>query len=251
MKKNGIIWAIESLIVLLLAVVIACFVSDSRRGHDRTPIQSMRLIEELGLYFGVREVRLNGYDGVGVWRTVFSSSQEKLLDPVSCSFMCNTDSTFIRPRVLKEYDRVLRFCRLDSTLVCIVSSKVKYRSNEIPVITYDDEGYFQWKGEKRWLMNCPFVGVYYSPLPKPGIIHWYPYDPEMDNWYSELLMTDAADTVSYVDLMREHGKNDYPSPGYHRSTLRQNGGFDYRDGKWIPREFSTTVIPVRDMNGQN
>lgn len=90
-KKNGIIWAIESLIVLLLAVVIACFVSDSRRRHDRTPIQSMRLIEELGLYFGVREVRLNGYDGVGVWRTVFSSSQEKLLDPVSCSFMCNTE----------------------------------------------------------------------------------------------------------------------------------------------------------------
>ena len=225
MKKNGIIWAIESLIVLLLAVVIACFVSDSRRGHDRTPIQSMRLIEELGLYFGVREVRLNGYDGVGVWRTVFSSSHEKLLDPVSCSFMCNTDSTFIRPRVLKEYDRVLRFCRLDSTLVCIVSSKVKYRSNEIPVITYDDEGYFQWKGEKRWLMDCPFVGVYYSPLPKPGIIHWYPYDPEMDNWYSELLMTDAADTVSYVDLILHRVTIDQPCAKTEDLTIGMENGF--------------------------
>ncbi|MBQ4290746.1 MAG: hypothetical protein II719_06075 [Clostridia bacterium] len=176
MKRESFFFVCVFSIGLMLIASIVLFLRNPPQ-DDGIPPASVRFLDELGLYFRILDVEVQ--DGAkdrndGNFTTVFSPERKNL----------GQNEPHNQMRKIGECDPRLRFCQMDSTMICVVSEKAEYLSVDYPFVTYDDEGYFWWEGKKYRLLDIPFIAVYYE-FQCDHLYEWcliaYKYDPK-DGW---------------------------------------------------------------------
>ncbi len=241
MEDRKMYWIVLSTLIGFILLGINKIMGDPRENKE---LSCIRYIEELDMYFAACDIQKNGVNGVSL--ILFSHHKDSLIYPDFCNSMRNTDSSFVRAGVLKPYDEDLRFCRIDNELVCVVSNKVLFHSVDCPIVTYDDEGYFLWNGEKHWLLDHSFIAVNCAAQYIPASIWWYPFDPNIDNWELELRTMDCIAAQWPLDtLMAKHNKKERPVGGYACSSPRANGGLDIHGNKRLSDSLREPQVQIR------